>query len=73
MNIDRFKNPWFWIGVLGVIFTAMEISPETITSWTILKDQLISLISNPYMLVTVIMAVLGVFVDPTTKGIKDNK
>lgn len=73
MNIDRFKNPWFWIGVLGVIFTAMGISPETITSWTILKDQLISLISNPYMLVTVIMAVLGVFVDPTTKGIKDNK
>ena len=51
----------------------MGISPETITSWTILKDQLISLISNPYMLVTVIMAVLGVFVDPTTKGIKDNK
>lgn len=73
MNTDRFKNPWFWIGVLGVIFTAMGISPETITSWTILKDQLISLISNPYMLVTVIMAVLGVFVDPTTKGIKDNK
>lgn len=73
MNTDRFKNPWFWIGILGVIFTAMGISPETITSWTILKDQLISLISNPYMLVTVIMAVLGVFVDPTTKGIKDNK
>lgn len=73
MNTDRFKNPWFWIGILGVIFTAMGISPETITSWTILKDQLISLISNPYMLVTVIMAVLGVFVNPTTKGIKDNK
>ena len=73
MNTDRFKNPWFWIGVIGVIFSAMGVSPETLTSWAILKDQLVSLISNPYMIVCVVMAVLGVFVDPTTKGIKDNK
>lgn len=73
MNTDRFKNPWFWIGILGVIFSSMGVSPETLTSWTILKEQLIILISNPYMIVCVVMAVLGVFVDPTTKGIKDNK
>ena len=69
----RFKNPWFWVGILGVIFTAMGVSPESITSWEILKAQIFDLLNNPYMLFSVFVAVLGVFIDPTTGGVKDTK
>lgn len=69
----RFKNPWFWVGILGVVFTAAGISPESITSWGILKAQIFDLLNNPYMLFSVFVAVLGVFIDPTTGGVKDSK
>lgn len=68
----RLKNPYFWIGLLGVIFTAMGVEPSTLTSWQAVIDSLKSLISNPYMIVAVIIAILGVVNDPTTAGIKDS-
>lgn len=75
MNINwsvRLKNPYFWIGLLGVILTAMGVEPSTLTSWTAVINSLKSFISNPYMIVSVIVAVLGVINDPTTKGITDS-
>ena len=73
MNIPvRFKNVWFWVGLVGIVLTAMGVSPEMFTSWDIVKQQFMELIKNPYMLGSVILAVLGVFVDPSTKGIKDS-
>lgn len=74
MNIPaRFKNVWFWIGLVGVILTAMGVSPEMFTSWDIVKQQFMELIKNPYLLGSVILAVLGVFVDPSTSGITDKQ
>lgn len=29
----RFKNPYFWVGLLGVIFTAMGVDATTLTTW----------------------------------------
>ena len=69
----RIKNIWFWIGLIGVILSAMGVEPEVFTSWEIVKEQFINLIKNPYMLGSVFIAVLGVFVDPTTKGVKDSQ
>lgn len=69
----RIKNIYFVIGLIGVILTASGISPETITSWDILFKNIINIISNPFMLMSVVMSVLGIFVDPTTPGIKDNQ
>nr|DAW87649.1 MAG TPA: holin [Bacteriophage sp.] len=69
----RSRNVWFWIGLVGVVLTAMGINPEMLTSWGAVKDSLIALISNPYMIGCVVIAVVGVFVDPTTKGLKDKK
>lgn len=69
----RAKNPWFWVGVGGVILTAMGISPEMLTSWNAVADAFIGLIKNPFMLGSVLIAVMGVFVDPTTAGISDSK
>ena len=76
MNINwkvRIKNPWFWVGLGGVILTAMGVDAEMFTSWSAVKDALLALVSNPYMLGGVILAVLGVFVDPTTAKISDSK
>ena len=73
LNIPvRLKNPWFWVGLVGVILTAMGVSPETLTSWEALKEAVFRLGSNPFMLGSVFCAVLGVFVDPTTSGVGDS-
>lgn len=69
----RFKNPWFWVGLCGTILTAMGVSPEMFTSWGAVWEAVVNLINNPFMLVSVVLAVLGVFVDPTTAGIGDSE
>lgn len=74
MNIKvRMKNPWFWVSLGGIILTAMGVSADMFTSWQAVIDQAKALISNPFMLVSVALAVLGVFVDPTTAGVGDSQ
>lgn len=68
----RFRNPWFWVSLVGVILTAMGISPDMLTSWAAVGQAFLDLISNPFMLATVAVSILGVFIDPTTKGIGDS-
>lgn len=73
LNIPvRMRNPWFWIGIVGVVLTAMGINPEMLTSWALVGEAIADLVSNPFMLASVVIAVLGVFVDPTTAGIGDS-
>lgn len=73
MNIPvRMKNPWFWVGLLGVVLTAMGVSPEMLTSWELVGQAVADLVSNPFMLGSVVVAVMGVFVDPTTAGVGDS-
>lgn len=69
----RFKNPWFWVGIFGTILSAMGVSTEMFTTWGAVWDAVVNLFGNPFMLVSVVLAVLGVFVDPTTAGISDSK
>ena len=73
MNKDRFKNPWFWVGLLGVILTATGMNPEMFTSWGALWDAIMDVLRNPFLLGTAFLAVLGVFVEPTTRGLTDGK
>ena len=68
----RMKNPWFWVSLLGVILTAMGVSPEMFTSWDAVIQAIRELVNNPYMLFSVFLAVLGVFIDPTTAGVGDS-
>lgn len=76
MNINwkvRIKNPYFWIGLIGIVLAAMGVSADMFTSWQAVIDQAKALISNPYMIGSVIMAVLGSIIDPTTAGITDSQ
>lgn len=73
MNTERFRNPWFWIGIVGVILTATGMDPAMFTSWGALWEAVLGVLKNPFLLGTAALAVLGVFVEPTTKGILDRK
>lgn len=68
----RMKNPWFWVTLVGVILTAMGVSPETFNTWGAIWVALKELVMNPFLLGCVALAVLGVFIDPTTKGVSDS-
>jgi phi LC3 family holin len=68
----RAKNPYFWIGLVGVILAAMGVDASMFTSWGAVWDAIVGLVTNPFMLWSVFLAVIGVLVDPTTKGIADS-
>ncbi|MGL6104597.1 phage holin [Romboutsia sp.] len=69
----RIKNPFFWIGLVGIFFTAANVDFNTLTSWVLLLESIKNIFSNPVTTIAVIAAILGVFVDPTTSGLKDAK
>ena len=68
----RFKNPWFWVGVVSVAITAIGVDPQSFTSWAAVWDGIVSVLANPVQLVTMCLAVLAVFIDPTTAGVTDS-
>lgn len=69
----RMKNPWFWVGIVSVAITAIGVDPMTFTSWTAVFEGIKAVAQNPVQLVTMILAVLSVFIDPTTAGITDSE
>lgn len=68
----RLKNPWFWVGVISVIITAIGIDPTTMTTWASVMDAIDAVLRNPFQLITAVLAVLAIFVDPTTSGFTDS-
>lgn len=69
----RFRNPWFWVGVCSVAITAIGVDPQTFTSWAAVLNGIKAVLSNPVQLVTMCLAILSVFVDPTTAGLSDSE
>ena len=69
----RMKNPWFWVGVVSVAITAIGVDPQTFTSWTAVWEGVKIVLGSPVQLVTMCLAVLSVFVDPTTAGLSDSE
>lgn len=50
----------------------MGVEPEMLTNWGLIYEQMQELISNPFMLASVVIAVTGVLFDPTTRGLSDS-
>ena len=69
----RMLNPYFWLGIFGVMMTAMGVSPDMFTSWEMVMEQGKELIRNPYLLGSMVVSIAGILNDPTTKGMKDSK
>lgn len=70
---NRIKNPYFWVGLVGVMLTALQVEASSLTTWESVMRLVVDTLCNPYLLVTTIMAVSGVFIDPTTPRLKDKK
>lgn len=68
---NRFKNVYFIVGLIGVLFAAGGITFESLTSWKLFIEAIMSILNNPVAIVSVVMAFIGVFINPTTPGLKD--
>jgi len=74
MNLPVRMHNWaFWLGLGATILSAMNVSPEMFTSWALLWAEVVALFSNPFRLGCVLVAVIGIFTDPTTPGIGDSQ
>lgn len=71
--MNKIKNPYFWIGLIGVILTALQVEASTLTSWDKVLLLIVDTLKNPYLLITTTMAVLGVITDSTQKVINKEK
>lgn len=68
LNNAKFKNPYFWLSVLALIFSASGIDFNTLTSWELFGNALLNIVSNPVSVVAVITALLGIWNDNSTRG-----
>jgi phi LC3 family holin len=68
----RIKNPYFWIGLIGLFLSTVGIEASALTSWDTMLDMLREFTSNPFQIGTFAVALIGIFVDPTTSGLTDS-
>lgn len=66
---EKFKNPYFWLSVFALIFSAAGIDFNQLTSWSLLADALVGILANPVAIIAIITAFLGIWNDNSTKGL----
>lgn len=66
---EKLMNPYFWLSVVGLIFSASGIDFNTLTSWQLLGQAIMSVLNNPVSVVAVITALLGIWNDNSTPGL----
>lgn len=65
----KFKNPYFWLSTIAVIFSADGIDINTLTSWNLLFNAILSILNNPVLIIAVVVALLGIWNDNGTPGL----
>ena len=65
----KFKNPYFWLGLVSIIFASAGVDMNTLTSWGALGQAVLGILQNPVAVMAVIGGILGVFNDNGTKGL----
>ena len=65
----KFKNPWFWLGLVSIIFGSAGVDVDTLTSWSALGQAVLGILQNPVAVMAVIGGILGVFNDNGSKGL----
>ena len=65
----KLKNPYFWLSVFALIFSASGIDFQTLTSWQLLAQAFMDILMNPVAIVAIITAFLGIWNDNSTKGL----
>lgn len=67
-NNPKVKNPYLWLSLIALIFSAAGIDFNTLTSWDLLGAAVMSILQNPVSIVAVITAMLGIWNDNSTAG-----
>ena len=66
---SKFKSPYFWIGIVAIVFSAAGVDVVTLTSWPLLGTALLTILNNPFTLLCVVLAIIAVFNDNSTYGL----
>ena len=66
---EKLKNPYFWLSVFALIFSAAGVDFQTLTSWQFLGQALVDILLTPVAIVAVITAFLGSWDDNSTIGL----
>ena len=67
----RFKNPVFWVTLIGLFFTSTGLVPEEMTSWKILGVAIWDVLKNPFSLGMFALAIYGQFYNPSNNRLGD--
>ena len=66
---SKFRNPYFYLSLVALIFSASGVDFNQLTSWQLLGQALVGILNNPVSIVAVITAFLGIWNDNSTKGL----
>lgn len=66
---EKLKNPYFWLSVFALIFSAAGVDFQELTSWSLLGEALYGILQNPVAIIAIITAFLGIWNDNSTKGL----
>lgn len=73
----RLRNPIWWgqltLAIATPIFTYYGINFKEVTTWRALGDLCIQAVQNPFVVTSIVLSVLNVVNDPTTKGLSDSQ
>lgn len=69
LNHPKLRNPYFYLSVVALIFSASGVDFNQLTSWTLLGQALLNIVNNPVSVIAVITAFLGIWNDNSTKGL----
>ncbi|QYS24417.1 holin [Enterococcus phage VEsP-2] len=69
----RIKNKAFWVALIPAVIVLIQVVGNVfgldLSNLTGLSQQLLDVVNAVF----VVLSILGVVIDPTTNGIKDNK
>ena len=65
----KLRNPYFWISLVALIFSAAGIDFNALTDWGLFGQALLSIVNNPVSVVAVFTALVGIWNNNDTKGL----
>ena len=65
----KLKNPYFYLSVIALIFSASGVDFNQLTSWHLFGQALLGILNNRVCVIAVITAFLGICYDNSTKGL----
>lgn len=67
-NNPKFKNPYFFLSVFALIFSASGVDFNQLVSWQLLGEALLGILNNPVSIIAIITAFLGIWNDNSSAG-----